>query len=156
MPSVWDAPKHIREQFKVIARRIQADERGCLPWPMKKNVGGYGEFHWIDPITRKRSGSGAHRISLELKLGRKLGEGMQACHIDPFRCRRDCINPEHLKEAGQSENNQDYQQSLWKVENRAVEELVYMRGQNLPWKEIARITGWTETQVQDLVRRGVV
>ncbi len=102
--SVWDAHESVRFKFGLILKRVPRTVDGCALWPLKKNKAGYGEFHWIDPITKIRSGSGAHKVSLELKLGRKLKEGHLAAHVCPKRHHRNCFAPEHLVEATQVEN----------------------------------------------------
>ena len=110
--SILDAPKHVQARFLVIQKQAERDakKRGDthLLWPMKKNSKGYGEFHWVDPLTRQRYGTAAHLASLELHLGRKLEPTEYACH----RCsihgaheeHKACFNPKHLEADTMSEN----------------------------------------------------
>ena len=104
--SVWDAPPHIREKFKIIAkdfeRRLGWEK--CWLWPMKKNGKGYGEFQWYDARVRKRFGNSAPRVSLEIFLGRKLKAGHYPCHRCPGGPVKACFNPKHIWEDTMSEN----------------------------------------------------
>jgi hypothetical protein len=86
---------------------------------MKLNKQGYGEWKWYDRVTKKMYGSGVHRISLELFLGRPLAEEMIAGHICPVENRPNGVNPDrrcfrgdHLTELTLSENMQDWAKSM--------------------------------------------
>jgi len=74
----------------------------CWLWTAHCNKYGYGQF-WVSGTGRK-----AHRISLELHLGRPLLPGMLACHAPHSICgHRACVNPQHLKEKTKAENMTD-------------------------------------------------
>jgi hypothetical protein len=92
---------------------------------MKLNKKGYGEWKWYDRATKKMYGSGAHRISLELFLGRPLAEEMIAGHQCPVANRPNGVNPDrrcfrgdHLGEITLSENMQE-----WAEAQKAMAEL---------------------------------
>jgi len=74
----------------------------CWLWTACCNKYGYGQF-WVGGAMRM-----ANRISLELHLGRPLLPGMIACHAPHSVCgHRACVNPQHLSEKSQAENNSD-------------------------------------------------
>lgn len=81
----------------------KVDRRGdCWLWmgPTYK-CGGYGKFG----IGGKNKG--AHRISLELHLGRPIRDNLVVAH-KPIVCHNPaCVNPDHLREATHSENALD-------------------------------------------------
>ena len=76
------------------------DISGCWFWTAARLLNGYGVIG---------SGTGktnlyAHRVALEMKLGRKLLPGMDACHS----CRnRNCVAPHHLREGTRKDNMMD-------------------------------------------------
>lgn len=115
--SIWDAPPHVREQFRLILKRAERrwgrDPEVCWLWEAKTNTQGYGEWKWYDHRDRRQRGSGAHRISLELTLERPLGPGMVAGHTCPkppdgVHPDRRCFRPEHLTEVSQRDNMLDW------------------------------------------------
>ena len=109
--SVWDAPAHVRYTFEVILRQAERDAKrrgdACWLWPRKRNKKGYGEFSWRGR-DGKMHGNSAPRVSLELSLGRPLGEGMFPCHCCSIhgasREEKACFNPKHLYEGTMRDN----------------------------------------------------
>jgi hypothetical protein len=74
----------------------------CWLWTAFCNKYGYGHFR-VDGTTRS-----AHRLSLELHLGRPLLPGMFVCHAPHSICgHRNCVNPAHLSEKTRAENSAD-------------------------------------------------
>jgi hypothetical protein len=60
--------------------------------------------HGYAKLSYKNKPYTAHRVALEIKFGRPIAPGLVArhsCHT------RRCINPQHLSEGTQAENNQD-------------------------------------------------
>lgn len=74
-------------------------ENGCWNWTACSSESGYGFF--------RDNGKNlyAHRISLELKLGRPIADGLCANH----NCKqnRKCVNPDHLYEGTYKQNTND-------------------------------------------------
>lgn len=78
-----------------------AGRRGCWPWMGSRLPDGYGK------VRVGRRIEGAHRIALELKLGRRLRPGEHALH-DPRSCNNPpCCNPRHLRAGGAKQNAAD-------------------------------------------------
>lgn len=77
---------------------VSAGVDGCWPWLGATNPKGYGR------ITRDGRDVIAHRISLELALGRRLERGEFALH----HCDNPpCCNPTHLFVGTLADNNRD-------------------------------------------------
>lgn len=70
----------------------------CWEWQGSRDEGRYGRLFWNGKSTR------AHRVALEIELGRPLGLRMEAAH----KCDNPpCCNPQHLWEATHQENMLD-------------------------------------------------
>ena len=86
---------------RILPRLAQHGE--CLEWQPKSNVNGYGRFNIGSRDTVFRQFL-AHRVSLEVKLGRNLIDGLDALHsCDNPKC----CNPNHLREGTHKENMED-------------------------------------------------
>lgn len=73
----------------------------CWLWTGYKDKDGYGRFDHNGKSIR------AHRVSLEMHLGREIRAGLLVCH-QPLICHcRDCVNPRHLREDTLSANMLD-------------------------------------------------
>lgn len=141
--SIWDADRWFREKFMVIYKQAarEAQKRGpnaCYLWTLKLNKQGYGEWRWYDRKTTKQYGSGAHRISLELKLGRPLAEGMLSGHCCPVENRPDGVHPdrrcfrqEHLEEITLSQNVADW----WAARRAVLGDLNEIEGEMTDWDD---------------------
>ena len=69
--------------------RVHQPDEGCWDWQGSKDKEGYGLFSY------KGKSQQAHRVALELSLGRPLAPGMFALH----KCdRAPCCRPDHLYE----------------------------------------------------------
>lgn len=78
----------------------QDPETGCIPWTRGTDERGYGKLAPND----ERRNVGAHRLALELKLGRRLGPGEVCRHS----CDRPgCIAPDHLSVGSTQDNSED-------------------------------------------------
>jgi len=73
----------------------------CWLWRAAKQGNGYGVFG-LDGKTYR-----AHRLSLEMALGRPITEGLDVAHAPLICHNRACVNPAHLREASRSENELD-------------------------------------------------
>jgi hypothetical protein len=77
---------------------VPCREWGMMPGMTALNSKGYGVLRWRGRLTY------AHRLALELTLGRPLGPGMEACH----HCDNPpCGEPLHLFEGTRVDNMQD-------------------------------------------------
>lgn len=85
---------------KILAYSMPApDGSGCRLW--MRGTFGYGYGHIA---TGGGSRAPAHKLSLELKLGRPLIDGMEACHT----CHKPaCVSDEHLYEGTSLQNKAD-------------------------------------------------
>jgi len=82
--------------------RVDKRPEGCWLWTGNKQYQGYGRTR-IDsnPNGTKRL---AHRISLELHLGRPIADDVMVAHTPIICHNRLCVNPAHLREATAFEN----------------------------------------------------
>jgi len=71
----------------------------CWNWKRGHHSNGYGAYYTaaLKPI-------GAHRVSLELKLGAPIPKGMLALHSCD---NRSCVNPNHLRPGSYTDNVKD-------------------------------------------------
>jgi len=87
------------EEFYLFCEAITPDERGCMNWPRAADPRGYGRIGFKrNPIVS------VTRLILTRKLGRPIGFKLYALHhCDNPRC----VNPEHLYEGTNSDNQKD-------------------------------------------------
>ena len=90
--ALWKRPW--LDRFNESYERLKPDE--CWPWNGRRDPGGYGKFF------RDGHDVGAHKIALEIKLGRPLKEcALHTCDNNP------CVNGAHLYEGTQKQNAAD-------------------------------------------------
>lgn len=77
--------------------QLETGENGCQIWRLGRNKLGYG----IVKLPIKKKPGLAHRVALEIKLGRPIGDGLCALHS----CDNPpCCNPAHLREGTHVDN----------------------------------------------------
>jgi hypothetical protein len=136
-------------EFWAFVKRGDPDE--CWPWIGSRNTKGYGGFR------RQRRLFMANRLSLELKLGRPLREGMCACHA----CDNPpCCNPDHLFEGTQADNLRDCRRKgrhAYKLSASQVHELRLVfplkRGKRGWLTRLAERYGVSKQQISNIVYR---
>ena len=93
--------KMVKRFWKYVDKKDNVDE--CWEWIGNRTVkkrGSYGVM-WVKTGFKKRKSVKAHRISLELFLGRDLNPGMMVLHS----CDNPpCVNPHHLREGNDKDN----------------------------------------------------
>jgi hypothetical protein len=85
-------PQYVLTVDDLWASSIPEPNSGCWLWMGYVNPKGYG---------RTKDVRMAHRVALELKLGRKLMPGHESDHLCRVRC---CVNGDHLEEVTHLEN----------------------------------------------------
>ena len=122
----------------------------CWEWKASKTKRGYGQ------IRIEGKAIGAHRISLQIKLGREIVEGLVAKHScdNPS-----CVNPNHLTEGTQSENLKEaYERGRIVLSSKLTETDVLeireiCKEGLLMQKEIAELYGIGQQSVSFIVNR---
>ena len=77
---------------------------GCRLWLGAKGANGYGQIGLPRSPGRKGEMVPAHRVALELYLGRPLQDGMDVMHSCDNGL---CVEPQHLSEGSRSHNMRD-------------------------------------------------
>jgi hypothetical protein len=94
--------RHVRDLHWLQERVTIDPSTGCWIWRGTCNHKGYGRYHYTTDNGVK-TGS-AHRLALELRLGRSIRIGLHACH----HCDNPpCCNGEHLFEGTVEDNQRD-------------------------------------------------
>ena len=84
---------------KFFLERCEVTPEDCmLPLGVSRDKGGYVNISFKGRCTK------LHRLVLKHKLGRPIKEECEAMHSHLCEGRRDCINPEHIREGTHSEN----------------------------------------------------
>jgi hypothetical protein len=116
------------------------DGSGCRVWTKDTPGFGYGQFQ-----LGNRRAVGAHRVALELKLGRPIAEGMEALHSCDNPA---CVNADHLREGTISDNMRDKAErdrAIFGIQHHNAkltpEKVVAIRGDHRSISAIARSYG---------------
>jgi hypothetical protein len=119
----------------------------CWLWTGSKVHNGYGHF--------KLNGRNvlAHRVALEIHLGRPLAAGMFACHVAHAICgNRHCCNPQHLREATRAENAADRIADGTAAQKLTASDVLAIRVDPRTQKAIAADYGITQVSVSHIKR----
>lgn len=90
--------KNIRNFLKKVDKK--GDDE-CWIWTGYKDNLGYGTIGINKKMLK------AHRVALELHLGREIIAGLVVCHTAEICHCRNCVNPRHLREDTRSANMLD-------------------------------------------------
>ncbi|HEY1244080.1 MAG TPA: HNH endonuclease [Hyphomicrobiaceae bacterium] len=136
------------QRFAEAARDADGAD-GCWRWTGPRNhSSGYPR------IRRNGISTSVHRALMEFMLGRPLARGEQVLHRP--RCRKDCVNPAHLRLGTHSENMADAKLA-GRTRKRVlrpsqVRRIVIAHGMGRPLGEIARRFGVGNQAVLDIVK----
>lgn len=132
-----------------VDRRSNPD--GCWLWLGAVAPSGYPNF-WLNGTN-----VGAHRVALELKLGRPIGPGLVARHTCDVRA---CVRPAHLIEGTYLDNERDKhargrgargeRQGLARL---TADQVAQIRTDRRSTRAIARAIGVSQTTVRDVLSR---
>lgn len=92
LPTEWERKLETREE--IFQRNVEKTD-GCWNWKGATSSAGYG-------LIGERGY--AHRVSLELATGRKLG----GSYVDHICHNPACVNPEHLRAVTQKQNMENH------------------------------------------------
>jgi hypothetical protein len=135
--------RHVRD-LAWLLKRVELDPAtGCLIWTGVRNHRGYGRYHYTtDGAVLNGS---AHRLALELALGRPLLPGMNACH----RCDNPpCCNAEHLFEGTTEDNQRDCREKgRTRVRRHEEHGMAKLRNDDIPVIRAALAAGESQSSI---------
>jgi hypothetical protein len=114
---------------------IKTEDSECWFWAGYTNQNGHGFINQHETQTTDY----VHRISLERKLGREIKRGMWVLH-SCFR-NPNCVNPDHLREGTNSENQIDSVKEGTSMAKLTEAEVIAIRSDTRNQKEIAEAYG---------------
>lgn len=118
----------MRERFM---QQVFVAPNGCWLWMGGLGAGGYAHFNHGGKTLL------AHRVSLEMKLGRPIKKTLHALHNCPDGDNPMCVNPDHLREGTHAENMRE----------------MFAKGRKRCFGENTRTAKLTETQVLQIRAR---
>lgn len=122
---------------------------GCWPWTGYKTAAGYGRVVMHGKYT------GAHRVALELTIGKNPPDKPFACHScdNP-----ECCNPAHLRWATHQDNVDDkVKRGRARSSPRKIDYLVAakMRSEGSSYRQIADVFGVNQSSVARALLRAI-
>ncbi len=132
----------------------------CLEWTRKAHILNYGRINVGSLLRGNLRQFLAHRIALEVKLGRHLPKKIGALHsCDNPKC----CNPDHLFTGTQAENMHDsvrkkrhargIKNGHAKLTEDDVLEIRHLRNSGTPLKELSERFGVVESNISSIAKR---
>ena len=136
--------KNIRNFLKKVDKK--GDDE-CWIWTAGKTKDGYGTFR------HNKKKLGAHRIALELHLGREITAGLDVCHAAGICHNPLCVNPHHLREDTPSANQLDRHVDGTMHSKITAEQVLQIRASDKMQKDLAVEYGVSFQTISKIILR---